>query len=97
MNQNELIQFLKKEYVTGNTTFMPAKMIEDKCKAAGFDTNKNFQWKLNKLYAFGYLEVEREGIRLKYRIKPKIAKNGLDEMKNPLSANLTHHEWELLK
>lgn len=94
MDQQQIFNLLREEYLAGNTTFMTVKEIDQKGKYKyGAITGTTLFPKLQKLYAFGYLELERLCLRnYRYRIKPKIAKNGLREVVNPISRNIKNME-----
>jgi hypothetical protein len=92
MDQQQIFELLKKEFKSGNEKFFCPKEINMKGKDLYGNTTSELHVKLIKLYAYGYLEQERFFRSVKYRIKPKIARNGLVTVVNPISRNIKNME-----
>jgi hypothetical protein len=88
MNQTELLNWFKKEYSLDSEQWFSKKQIshlfpkEDK-NAIGR--------KVNKLYAFGFLEIQNQEFPFVYKVKKEIfLKNS--EFKSPLDKDITNKE-----
>lgn len=73
MGQNEVFEHLIRLRYTGDDDFKTAVEIHKSVDCANLN---NTRMSINRLYAYGYLEVEKEGLWLrKYRVKEKYCKD----------------------
>lgn len=97
LREIELLNILKVIYLSGKQDFLSVNDIESECEKEKLLINNRLREQLTKLYAFGYLDCERNGFRgLKYRIKPIFVFNDIKEVKNPLSKDLSNKEYREL-
>lgn len=95
MNQNVVFDFFRDRWLSGDVNFLSIGEVEEALRD-----------KLNvcvvrslvvKLYAWGYLDVEVEGVwRRRFRIKEKYVGLAADGLKSPLSSDLTMDEFREL-
>ena len=94
MRELELLNVLKLKHDSGFKDFLCVKQIEIACQEKGLLVNNRLREQLNKLYAFGYLESERNGFRgLKYRIKQGFVSQTVDKIKSPFDKDLNKKEY----
>jgi hypothetical protein len=92
MNQSELFEWLQKVYNQGDKRYWNIKMIRD---IFPFDTS--IGRKVNRLYAWGYLEIEEEARWYrKFRIKSKYKNLKIGLLKSPLDPNISAQEYREL-
>lgn len=94
MGQDEVYQFFRDKDVTHPGEYFGRVDVEKSLKEKGICTEKT-RIQLNKLYAFGYLEIEIEGIwKRRYRLKKKAA--SLKEIIHPLSPKISSEDYRKL-
>jgi len=68
LGQNEIFDFLKNQYLSGNKEHFSIRQISDKLKLHYPTTSKQ----VVRLYAWGYLDIKvKERWKREYRIKKK--------------------------
>lgn len=70
MAQNDVFNWFRTRYLTGETRFFLVCEVVKGVKEKGFN-GKNVDKQIQKLYAFGYLDIKLDGTRRTYRIKKK--------------------------
>jgi hypothetical protein len=88
MNQTELLNWFKKEYSQDPEQWFSKKQISHLFP----EEDKNaIGRKVNKLYAFGFLEVQNQEFPLVYKVKKEIYFKD-SEFKSPLNKDITTKE-----
>jgi hypothetical protein len=100
MDQQQIFQLLKNEYLTGNKDFMRILEIDKLGKKLFGCSTVHLHVKLIKLYAYGLLEQKQAKYCNRmvtwYRIKPKIALNGIKTVVSPLSKDISMEDYRKL-
>ncbi len=72
MAQDELLEWFRKQYITGDKSFFTGDECRKLITNQGYNVNGDLNRQIRKLYAFGYLDISlKAGKRAKYRIKKK--------------------------
>lgn len=94
MNQDILFEYLKEQVRVGNDKFFSIRELESQAESLGI-YKKSIRLLVIKLYAWGYLEINREDIwNRKYRAKLSLV---YSEVKSPLSKDITAKELKKLE
>lgn len=72
MAQNDLLEWFRKQYITGDKSFFTGDEIRKKANGQGYNINGDIYRQIRRLYAFGYLDINfKAGGKPRYRIKKK--------------------------